>query len=184
MESTRECSVEECARARFCRGWCVNHYALWRRNGTPDKVQTRTSDADRFWPKVAKGAGCWNWTGGVVSTGYGLFKGYAMATNLAHRWSYFLEHGHIDDELTIDHLCRNRLCVRPDHLELVTSAENLRRAARYDVHGTCKWGHAVTPDNIRINKTGDRQCVTCYQARNKRPRRSLQEIFDHGSRDF
>ena len=81
---------------------------------------------------------------------------------LAHRWSYEHFVGHIPDGLTIDHLCRNRRCVRPDHLEPVTSGENTRRAMR----NTCIKGHPFDEANTWTYR-GKRYCRTCRRDRNR-----------------
>jgi hypothetical protein len=86
---------------------------------------------ERFMSKVEKTQdGCWNWTGAVAPGGYGKFnvekKKIRKCFN-AHRWSYEHFKGSIPNGLTLDHLCRNRRCVNPDHLEPVTIGENLLR---------------------------------------------------------
>lgn len=70
--------------------------------------------------------GCWLWTGTIERTGYGRFW-LGGRQEIAHRASYALLIGPIPEGLTIDHLCRVRACVNPDHLEPVTLAENIRR---------------------------------------------------------
>lgn len=100
----------------------------------------------RFWSRVDKNGPvpshrpdlgqCWVWTGAKSSKGYGHFKrpGGMGAPNggayvSTHRWAYETEVGPITEGLELDHLCRNTLCVRPDHLEQVTRRENLNRWA-------------------------------------------------------
>ena len=80
---------------------------------------------ERFWEYVERGEGCWLWTGGFNSWGYGQFWD-GETTMQAHRFSYRLAKGPIRHQ--IDHLCRNRGCVNPDHLEDVTARENLIRS--------------------------------------------------------
>lgn len=121
----------------------------------------RTS-AERFWEKVEKTDSCWMWTATLIQSGYGHFRvGDRMV--LAHRFAYELEVGPIPERLTLDHLCRNRACVRPSHLEPVTMLENLRRgrAGAYNAEKThCKHGHEFTPENTG-NYGGKRYCRTC-----------------------
>lgn len=88
----------------------------------------KLSIAERFESKVLKTDGCWLWQRAKSSSGYGVFGvawGHSMC---AHRFAYEQAVGPIPDGLEIDHLCSNRLCVRPDHLEPVTREENIRRA--------------------------------------------------------
>lgn len=91
---------------------------------------------------------CWSWTGRIATNGYGrmVIDGKQQT---AHRVSYFLRHGAIDPEMVIDHLCRNRACVNPDHLEQVTQKTNVRRgdlAVRLRT-GICALGHSITGEN-------------------------------------
>lgn len=86
--------------------------------------------AERWWAKVTREpSGCWRWTAAICPiTGYGKFHvGEGRSIANAHRFGYLMLVGPIEDDLTLDHLCRNRWCVNPDHLEQVTRGENVRR---------------------------------------------------------
>lgn len=117
-ESSKLCYVHKTA-----RGW---RYGKPR----PRHAINDVAAQERFWNKVQKGGDgeCWMWYGALMSTGYGTF-GVAHNNQLAHRVAYELTIGPIADGLTLDHLCRNRRCVNPAHLEPVTLGENSRRAA-------------------------------------------------------
>ena len=114
----------------------------------------------RFIEKVEFSAdGCWNWTGYVKPNGYGQFF-FDGDLRYAHRVAHALFIGPIPDGLNIDHLCRNKRCVNPAHLEAVTQRENvLRGLIGRRTH--CKNGHEYTPENTTITKAGSRECKTC-----------------------
>lgn len=81
-----------------------------------------------FWRKVDKTDECWLWTGATGSNGYGIIRRGPGLTS-PHRYAWKITHGaEIPSGFVIDHLCRTRLCVRPEHLEAVTPTENNRRA--------------------------------------------------------
>jgi hypothetical protein len=91
---------------------------------------------DRFWSKVDRSGGdgaCWPWLGAKNQCGYGVFlvatrhTGLDIRFTVAHRVSWILGGGVVPDGLVMDHLCRNRRCVNPAHLEVTTQRENTRR---------------------------------------------------------
>lgn len=131
---------------------------------------TRRTWPERFWAKVEKTETCWIWLGRKTHDGYGTvwFDG---RQHVVHRIAYEMHAGPIPDGLQIDHVCRNRSCVNPAHMEPVTQRENIRRGvspAGLNARKThCKRGHEFTPDNTGIVKRG-RYCRTCYRASNAR----------------
>lgn len=118
--------------------------------------------------------GCWLWTGVRDRGGYGQTTVKGKTKN-AHRTVYKAVVGPIADELQIDHLCRVRHCVNPDHLEPVTPLENWRRGlAPSAVNATkdaCDHGHLFTPENTYL-RNGWRACRTCQRAKEERRRRA------------
>ena len=113
-------------------------------------------------------SGCWDWVGCVARSGYGRLRDGRGNTRNAHRVMYERLRGPIPTGLQIDHLCRNRRCVNPDHLEPVTQRVNLLRGktlvARQAAQTHCKRGHPLTEDNIyRLN--GSRRCRSCKRLR-------------------
>ena len=122
---------------------------------------------DRLFDKVLVTESCWLWTGALNEQGYGLVNvGPRGAQRLrrAHRLMYELRVGPIGEGLAIDHLCRVRHCVNPDHLEPVTTAENNRRmvAAVYAPAKTCKRGHPWSENGV-WRKAGYRACMACHR---------------------
>lgn len=123
---------------------------------------------ERFWSKVDFSNSCWTWTAGR-SGGYGSFHCGKRHGLLAHRFSYFQFNGNCPPVL--DHLCRNRACVRPDHLEAVSHKENIMRgigiAPKRAAQSHCVNGHEFTKENT-YHYRGGRQCRACNLERTHR----------------
>jgi hypothetical protein len=124
---------------------------------------------DRFMSKIQVAEdGCWVWSGYLLPGGYGTLSVYGR-TVLAHRFAYTELVGDIPPGLVIDHLCRNRACVNPDHLEPVSMRENLMRgeglAAANVTKKACPSGHAYDVANTYTDRTGRRHCRTCHRGR-------------------
>ncbi|MGV7251879.1 HNH endonuclease signature motif containing protein [Mycobacterium kansasii] len=115
---------------------------------------------------------CWFWQGAVQSKGYGSV-GHQGRVWSTHRLAYELLIGPIPDGLQIDHLCRNRRCCNPAHLEPVTGRVNVLRAVR---KATCARGHEYTPENTLLKKGGtQRNCRTCTNEWQRNRRRGMDE---------
>lgn len=112
---------------------------------------------------VVTESGCWDWTGNIQgAAGYGRIHVGHRTSTYAHRLSYEAFVGPIPEGLVIDHLCRNRRCVNPAHLEPVTNGENVRRGegcgAQYAKRTHCARGHLLVPNPKR---PGMRRCADC-----------------------
>ena len=126
---------------------------------------------ERFMRRVVKiPDGCWQWQG-QLDNGYGRFwvDGKSM---LSHRVSYQIHIGEIPKSLQIDHLCRNRGCVNPEHLEPVSIATNVLRGIGISAENArkewCKRGHPLFGINLYLPKGGARCCKICAVHRTRK----------------
>lgn len=129
---------------RFCSGACRNH---------------RTEE-QRFWSRVQKTEGCWNWTGALVAGRYGNST-WKNKPSLAHRASWEMHHGDIPEGLNVCHHCDNGKCVRPDHLFLGTQKDNVQDMIKKGRHHT----RILSKDQVREIRTSTK------------PRQELSDTF-------
>jgi hypothetical protein len=152
------CSAPGCSGRVAARGVCDRHYRRLLRRGTTElrTVEERLKKGTSRQPD-----GCWLWTGLKASGGYGRIK-IDGTHQQVHRVAYEMHIGPIPDGLQLDHLCRNKACVNPDHLEPVTQRENILRsdnmAARWARRTEC---HVCGgPFTIQANR---RACLACQR---------------------
>jgi HNH endonuclease len=133
-------------------------------------ARTLESRTGAFWTFVDRRGpqDCWEWLGFKVG-GYGKFRW--DGGQLAHRFSYELANGPIPEGITLDHLCRNRGCVNPAHLEAVPIRTNTLRGTNFIAEHArkthCHRGHPLSGDNVRIEAgphRTSRRCKTCKAA--------------------
>ena len=154
-------SVSEQNKIDWTKGKYANRYKMPAR----ERFETHIKKLDND---------CWKWVGEInKDTGYGHHITSNDATkkdHLAHRYSYELYVGKIPKGLTLDHLCRNRWCVNPEHLEITTLKENILRGvsqAAINARKThCIRGHQLSGNNLYITpKDSRRQCKKCIAIR-------------------
>lgn len=144
-----------------------------RRKSYPELTEAATK---RFWAKVDKTPGhgpwgdCWLWTGAKHQHGYGRHR-FKIESYFAHITSYRMVYGEVPLELELDHVCRIKACVNPDHLEPVPHRENLMRGecptAKFALQTHCLRGHEFTDENTYRWRNVGRLCRACRALHNK-----------------
>lgn len=172
------CSVNGCERRAHTAGFCGSHYRRMKEYGDPlagPPIRPYAAPGprsvtveDRFWAKVSvpndNPLDCWEWTGALnPGNGYGVLQLAPRKRGFAHRISYELSMGTIGQGLQIDHLCRNRKCVNPLHLQAVPASLNARRRPQSSVTH-CPQGHPYAGDNL-YEYEGHRHCRQCQKDR-------------------
>lgn len=135
----------------------------------------------RLWSKVEITETCWLWKAGLTGDGYGSIR-VGDKVKGTHLFLFEQLMGAIPEGLELDHLCRVRNCVRPDHLEAVTHGENMKRSANgqhFIPPVQCPHGHEYTPENTRIYKRPgggiNRKCVECARRSGRETKRKKRE---------
>jgi hypothetical protein len=184
----RRCDPVDDGRCATCRFLDNGHVTA------PSRI---SDEATRFWSHVEKTDDCWNWTGRPSKQGYGRLwtrvdDDGRRQIKQAHRWAYETLVGPIPEGLVIDHLCRNRLCVNPEHLEPVTDLENLMRGetlvALNSAKTHCHRGHEFTEENtyVRVREGRPRRgCRACHriEERNRQRRLRAEKLLDDVPQD-
>jgi hypothetical protein len=123
--------------------------------------------------------GCWLWIGALSPKGYGLVQ-YRGRQRRAHRVSYEVNVGPIPHGLVLDHLCRVRRCINPDHLEAVTIQENLARGLSFSAVNAqkteCVAGHPLSGENLIVASYGRGIERVCRECRRRRRRKSMRTL--------
>lgn len=186
MNGTRICSVEDCARPVYAYGMCSMHHRRKLRNGhtglrKPQDLGEYIAARVKVGARPAARPGlspCHIWRLTPADNGYAYIGLRTHHKMLAHRAAYELKFGPIPDGHVIDHLCRVRACVNPDHLEPVSNAENLRRGRGFRLRNgmdhACIHGHAYTDENTYINPNDDTdiRCRECSRVRDRKRKRA------------
>lgn len=164
------CFTLGCESTAIARGLCQRCWQRWRRSHDPSIDTTGLiTQESRFWSRVDRRGEhvCWVWQGSLHD-GYGYvhLKGFPAG---AHRVSWLLLKGSLPvPPLELDHICRNRACVNPNHLEPVTHRVNVLRgegvAAQKSRQVTCLRGHPLSGENLIYRPDRGRECRTCHRA--------------------
>ena len=176
MAST--CALDGCGRVLKSHGYCDTHWKRVQRHGHPGPAQIGRTVQQRMLAlaDTTTESGCWEWLGRRQPSGYGqVWLNEKQRAALAHRVSYETFVGPIPEGLQIDHLCRNRGCIQPEHLEPVTAAENFARSTHPSAlakkTGKCGRGHELATHG-KTTAEGGHIITRCQECRRIRERKA------------
>jgi len=133
---------------------------------------------ERFWPKVDKSGDCWVWTASKHPGGYGQIAMKPRGMRGAHRVAWEMLRGPVPEGMQLDHLCRNRACVNPAHMEVVDQRTNVLRGSGHTAVNArktvCKRGHSLADAYVH---RGMRECRTCKLMKQKRYRKTGSAVL-------
>ena len=179
----RNCTVKDCHRKHYGRGYCSLHYRRMQRNGTTGaRAWLRTLKERLEHYSEPQDNGCIYWTGYLNAERYGVVSN-PEGSELAHKAAWEDINSPLPPGVHLDHICHSddlscpggrsclhRRCINVDHLEPTTAQENARRGVQsFERLGMCmKKLHVMTPDNIYVSHNGKRRCKPCTLAKNAR----------------
>lgn len=157
----------------------------------PPRVSGKPYSLRRFAERIRIAPdGCWIWQASTGSHGYGQFT-VDYHKDLAHRFAYLWHHGHIEKgrQHHLDHLCKNKRCVNPDHLEAVSPLVNIHRGGSRTIPNAqkthCPTGHEYTPANTRRMPDGGRRCIACEKVQSRASRlRNIEHRRELDRQDY
>ena len=116
-----------------------------------------------FWSALRTDGDCWVWTGEIHERGYGRYSLGNGKRVKAHRFAWEFFNGAIENKLTVDHLCRNKLCCNPWHMDLVPSGINVQRrwVREWTDETKCVRGHDRVSENTYVRPNGRKECLLC-----------------------
>jgi HNH endonuclease len=157
----------------------LHHMGFYNTTNPRPLPELTPKQIERFWSRVQKTDdpdGCWIWTGRTID-GYGYFD-IGDTAYAAQRISYSLTRKPIPERMVVDHLCRNPICINPDHLEPVRSVVNVLRGVGFSAQNNkkthCPQGHPLSGDNLCLYEDR-RYCRACMKEHKRRYREKNRE---------